>query len=63
MTLRNWRTAKHLTQGEVARRLGISLYRVCRIERGRVKRLDLCTALDIEAMTRGQVKPRDLVLT
>ena len=53
MTLREWRKKQNLTQAETAERLGLSQGHLSKIERG--EPLSLQKALEISAMTGGQV--------
>lgn len=61
MKLRMWRERNALTQAQLAQRLNVSPYRVHRIECGKVRRLSLQDAIAIERVTKGRVKPRDLI--
>lgn len=59
MTLIDYRKAHRLTQEALASRLGISKSFLCQIENG--NSCSLQTALRIELVTQGAVRPADLV--
>jgi DNA-binding XRE family transcriptional regulator len=61
--LRKWRTTKKLTLAEAAEKVGISMWAYQRIETQTTQDVSLTVALRIAAVSKGRVKPKDLLPT